>query len=247
MNAATAYEQSRLLEVFLRVHPAAKVVIIGLDDIWCLTRKLERYTPRPFPEWMYGKNRWLGYRELFNLYTVQQAGIQFATLLGWKPPVYGRAGYTSFVPDDRLYDPARVAFHLKVAAAAMPTGPAPADARDLPYPALDLLRNDLDRMPNRTRVILFFAPLNHVLRPTAGAVREEWDECKRRVTAIAGGRPGTVLVDFMIPSPITDNDFELLGFRALPDRRCRPAGDRPRSGGKRARVAAGRLRHPERR
>ncbi len=206
MNAATPYEQSRMLEVFLRAHAQPKLVVIGLDDNWCLAHTLQRYTPRPFPEWMYQPDRWLGYREMLNLYTVQQAGIQFATLLGWKPPVYGSDGYTSFVPDDRLYDPARVALHLRLAAAALPHLP-PHDSSALPFPALDLLlREDLERIPSKTRVILFFAPLNHVLRPESGGVRNDWDECKQRVTALAGARPDTVVVDFMIPSPITDDD-----------------------------------------
>ncbi len=206
MNAATAYEQSRILEVFLRAHAAPKRVVFGLDDVWCLTRRLTRYTPRPFPEWMYEPSRWIGYTQLLNLYTVQQAGIQFATLAGFKAPVYGRDGYTSFVPDDRLYDPARVAAHLREVAAAMPRGDAKVSPATLPYPALELLRDDLSSVPPSTTKILFFAPFNHVERADSGALRGEWDECKRRVTAMAAATPNSTVVDFMIPSPITDND-----------------------------------------
>jgi hypothetical protein len=206
MNAATAYEQSRLLGVFLRAHPAPKVVIVGLDDIRCLARSAERYTPRPFPEWMYDADRWRGYRELLNLYTVQQAGIQLVTLLGLKREVYGRDGYTSFVPPDSAYDRARVALHLRQAAAAMADVPAKAPARLLPYPAIDLLGEDLRAIPAATRVVLFFSPFNHVLQPRGGALREEWDECKRRVAAIAAAHPHATVADFMIPSPITEDD-----------------------------------------
>ncbi len=206
MNAATGYEQSRILEVFLRAHPTPKHVILGLDDIWCLTRRLARYTPRPFPEWMYEPDRWTGYTRLLNLYTVEQAGIQFATLTGFKAPVYGRDGYTRFVPDDRLYDPARVAVHLREVAAAMPRGDATVSPATLPYPALDLLRDNLSSVPASTTKILFFAPFNHVERADSGALRGEWDECKRRVAAMAAATPNTTVVDFMIPSQITDND-----------------------------------------
>ncbi len=206
MNAATAYEQSRILEVFLRAHPAPKVVVIGLDDIWCLTRQFERYTPRPFPEWMYDANRWAGYGRLLNLYSVEQAFIQLATVLGLKPEVYGRDGYTRFVPDDRLYDRARVAAHLREAAGFMPHGEAEVPPERLPFPAIDLLRPTLERIPPGTRKILFFAPFNHVQRPDAGGLLGEWNECKRRVAGIAAEVPNTVVVDFMIPSPITDND-----------------------------------------
>ncbi len=206
MNAATAYEQSRILDVFLRAHRSPKRIIFGLDDTWCLTRQLERYTPRPFPEWMYETNLWVGYTRLLNLYTVQQAGIQFATLLGLKPAIYGRDGYTRFVPDDRLYDPTRVAAHLRQAAAAMPIVSGAVPPATLPYPALDLLRDDLSRIPAATTKILFFAPFNHVLQPTSQALRGEWQECKQRVRAMAAATPNTALVDFMIPSPITTDD-----------------------------------------
>jgi hypothetical protein len=206
MNAATAYEQSQMLKVFLRAHAAPKAVVIGLDDIWCLTRKPMLYTPRPFPEWMYRANRWAGYTQLLNLYTVEQAGIQFATLLGLKPEVYGRDGYTSFVPDDSEYDPARVAAHLGEAARAMPKDTAPVSAAGLPYPAIDLLRDDLAATPAETLKIVFFVPLNHVLQPVAGKLLAEWKECKQRVMSMAARTPNTVVADFLVPSPITSND-----------------------------------------
>ncbi len=113
MNAATAYEQARILGVFLRAHPHPRAVIIGLDIAWCGIGPQPRYTPRPFPEWMYGRDRWRGYREMFNLYALTQAFAQFLHVTGLKPSRYGLDGYTSFVPDDRLYDPARVAMHLR--------------------------------------------------------------------------------------------------------------------------------------
>ena len=62
---------------------------------------------------MYDGNLWRGYREMFNLYAVQEAGQQFGILTGIKRQVYGSDGYTSFVPPDSEYDPARVAMHLR--------------------------------------------------------------------------------------------------------------------------------------
>ncbi len=108
MNAATAWEQSRMLALFARSHPAARTVIVGLDTAWC-TPAPERLTPRPFPDWMYGGPRWRGYREMLNLYAVQEAGSELWTVLGLKRRRYGLDGYTSFVPPESAYDPARVA------------------------------------------------------------------------------------------------------------------------------------------
>src|SRR5262249_11682217 len=91
MNSAEAYEQFRLLQVFARYHSDARVVMIGLDRVWCGTGdSYPKYTPRPFPEWMYDEGTLRRYLEMFNLYTVEQTGQQFAVLTGLKPPRYGR-------------------------------------------------------------------------------------------------------------------------------------------------------------
>ena len=66
---------------------------------------------------MYEGSLWRGYREMFNLYAVQEAGQEFGILIGIKRQVYGSDGYTSFVPPDSEYDPARVAMHLRDAPA----------------------------------------------------------------------------------------------------------------------------------
>lgn len=208
MNDSTAYEQSRLMRVFIRAHPAARVMMVGIDVRWCVTGDdFQKLTPRPFPAWMYGTDPWRGYAEMFNLYSVQEAGQQFGVVTGIKAPSYGRDGYTSFVPPDSEYDPARVAMHLRQATlSALPgvrSGP-PATWR---FPALELLEKELDALPSPTRKILFFAPYNHVIIPKAdqsGAAG--WAECKRRIAALADAVPNGLAVDFMIPSPITDRD-----------------------------------------
>ena len=209
MNSATPYEQSELMAVFRRAHPDARTVMVGLDIGWCVTGDTyQKLTPRPFPAWMYGQSRWLGYLHLLNLYAVQEAGQQLGILVGVKKPVYGRDGYTSFVPPDSTYDPARAEAHLRAWG-----GPAvPGGARDGPpaswrYPALETLRADLAAFRPSTRKVLFFVPYNHTLFPPPGSEGAAvWSECKRRVAAIAAATPNTVVADFMRPSPITDND-----------------------------------------
>ena len=208
MNDATAYEQSQLLQVFARAHPDARMVMIGLDVGWCGTGdQLQKFTPRPFPAWMYHGSPWRGYGEMFNLYAIQEAGQQFGMLFGIKREVYGRDGYTSFVPPDSAYDPERVAEHLRQAGPAIPPGERSGDPATWRFPALELLRTDLDALRPATRKLLYFVPYNHVLLPqpdSAGAA--VWTECKRRVAALAEQVPNTVVVDFMRHSPITDHD-----------------------------------------
>jgi hypothetical protein len=206
MNAATAYEQTRMLDLFARNHPDAKFLILGLDIAWCGTGELQKYTPRPFPEWMYGDDRWRGYPEMFNLYALTEAVQQFAHLTRLKRSRYGADGYTSFVPDDRSYDRVRVAEHLRRDAAEIGGGEIAGSPATWRFPAIDLLQAALTGLPPGTRKLLYFAPYNHVLQPTDGPLAQVWAACKRHVATAAARVPNAIVADFMIPSPITRND-----------------------------------------
>src|SRR4051794_35352286 len=77
MNAATAYEQTRLFDVFVRAHPSPRVVMFGLDAGWCAST-FQWLTERSFPEWMYREDLWSAYLHVFSPYAVQEAANQFA-------------------------------------------------------------------------------------------------------------------------------------------------------------------------
>ncbi|HEY6439500.1 MAG TPA: hypothetical protein VIY55_05735 [Acetobacteraceae bacterium] len=207
MNAATAYEQSRLMAVFRTAHPAARVVIVGLDISYCVPGEAQqKFTPRPFPAWMYDGSLWRGYGEMFNLYALQEAGQEFGILAGIKRQVYGSDGYTSFVPPDSAYDPARVAQHLRDDQKFILPGGS-GDPASWSYPALDRLDGDVSALSENTRKILFFVPYDQKMMPAAespGALG--WRECKRRVTEMVKRLPNALAVDFMRPGPITDDD-----------------------------------------
>jgi hypothetical protein len=214
MNSATAWEQSRMLALFAHAHPAARMVIIGLDGAWCNMAPQES-SGRPFPRWMYAGSPWRGYREVANLYAVQEAANQFAVLVGMKRPRYGLDGYTDFLPDERLYDPVRVAQIFAQ------WGPAP-DIPTIPgavhvFPALSMLAKDLAALPAGTRKLLFFTPSHVDLQGNPGSdIAAVNAACKSAVASIAAGAPGTEVVDFLIPSPITrdrDNYWDPLHYR----------------------------------
>lgn len=203
MNAATAYEQSRLFEVFLRAHPQPRAVIIGLDHVWCDPAPLQRYTPRAFPEAFYEASPWPAYREMLSFYAVQEAVRQFAVLTGLMRPRYGRDGYTRFLPPEDRYDAARAAAHLP---------PVPQDAdwtkltppADVTFPPLALLQGMVSAAPAPTRLVLVFMPLWLGSQGAPGSdsfARAE--ACKRQVVAMARGRPNTVVLDYWRRSPIT--------------------------------------------
>ena len=224
MNSATAYEQWRLGMLFARHHPAAKVVLIGADIVWCETGDtLQKYTERNFPEWMYDDDTWNDYIHQFSLYAVEQAGIQLGVLTGLRPRRYGRDGYTDFLPDDSQYDLARARLHLY--AGGVPVAPAPVEppvemsdaARQaLRFPALPLLRDLLASLPQAEKIV-FLVPYHISAQPRPGS-REAiiWGECKARLEALVASVPRARLVDFMIPSPVTradDNYWDPLHYR----------------------------------
>ncbi len=203
INAGTAWEQSQLLAQFARSHPAPRRVILGLDQVWCETGPLRRLTPRPFPEWMYGDSPWRGYGEILNLYAAEEAGKQAMALLGFGRARYGRDGYTNFLPDDSLYDAARI----------LPTlVPPPSPPAQHPPPRFDfaphvLLRDALAMLPRETEVLVYLAPYHWSLQAQPGTIGEQqWAACKDAIAEIVRRRPGAVLADFMIPSAITRED-----------------------------------------
>lgn len=203
MNAATAYEQSRLFEVFLRAHPDPRAVVIGLDHVWCDAGPLQRYTPRAFPEAFYEASPWPAYREMLSFYAVQEAGRQFAVLTGMMRPRYGRDGYTRFLPAEDRYDAAR-------AAAGLPPLPAETSRHvetapaDVPLPPLALLDRMVAATPGQTRLVLVFMPLWLGAQGAPGSGSAAVTEaCKRQVVAMARARPGTVVLDFWRASQIT--------------------------------------------
>jgi hypothetical protein len=208
MNDATVYEMSRLFRVFRRAHPAPDMVMVGLDVRWCVTGdSYEKLTPRPFPEWMYHRDLWRGYGEMFNLFAVQEAGKEFGVLTGLKRQDMGDDGYTRFVPPDSEYDPARALAHLQEAGPEMPPGDPTGDPAGWRYPALEVLHDDLATLPPRSRKLLFFVPYNHrLLSPPDDPRAHLWNECKRRAVQLGRAIPNSVVVDFMLPTPITEAD-----------------------------------------
>ncbi|WP_428377067.1 hypothetical protein [Lichenicoccus sp.] len=202
MNAATAWEQERLLLLFARSHPHAHALILGLDASWCLAGPgSPRLTGRPFPAWMYGGTRWRGYGQMLSLYAVQEAANQASAALGLKRRHYGVDGYTNFLPPDAAYDAARVEaiFRSWGHVDETPAGAAPVV---LPYvaglPAL------LARLPPDAVKLLYFPPITDETMGVAGSrTRASWDACKRLAVAAAERTPDSVVLDFAQPDAIT--------------------------------------------
>ncbi len=201
MNSASAWEQSRLLTLFLRRHPAPRLVMIDIDAAWCRPGMIFEREVRPLPRWMYRGSPWQGYRHIFNLYAVQEAANQLSVMLGWKPPRYGLDGYTNFLPPDQRYDPARVGATFRDWGAP---SRAPATTAPLSFPTDALLAEDLAAIPAATPKLLFLPPITAEQQGADGTeLARVWATCKRSVLNVAAGVPNVTVVDFMLANAVT--------------------------------------------
>ncbi len=216
MNSSVAWEQYRILGVFLDHHPAPRVVVMGLDDDRWLApgTTLPHSVPEyPFPEWLFDDDPWNDLPHMFDTWTLERARRQLVVLLGMRRPTYGYDGYRSFLPDFGTYDleKAERLLHATPQRGGEPRDPpidlSEAERRRLVYPADALLERILARLPTPTELVLFFPPYHHLHLPAEGShAAAVLEEGKRRVADLARGRPRTRVVDFMISSPITERD-----------------------------------------
>jgi hypothetical protein len=194
------------MDVFISHHPDARVIMVGLDGLSCVTSGgLQKFSQWAFPEWLYQENRWADYLHMFNLYALERAGQAFAEFTHLKPRVYGLDGYTRFTPPDSEYDVARAAAQLRDATVVVPGGARAGDPSGWDFVGLDLLAARLTRLAPATVKLLYFVPYYRALRPppeSPGA--RVWTECRRRAVALARRTPHAFVIDFMIQSAITD-------------------------------------------
>jgi hypothetical protein len=212
MSDAMAWEQKTMLDLFLRTVGPPKVLIVGLDTVWCDQHAdRHRITFRGFPSWLYGNHPWQGFLSLFNYGTAEIA----ARLVGWHVGLYRERirfdGYQVFVPPESQYDPLRA--HYKIwngvppLPARLPPPPlSPAQRRQLKFPALAWLDAGLARIPSASLKILAFMPVHVAAQPVPGTHAAEVEaECKARIVAIARKR-GAKVIDWRVASPLTRND-----------------------------------------
>ncbi|WP_085899246.1 hypothetical protein [Kiloniella majae] len=212
MNSATSYEQFRLFEVFIKTHPAPKNIIIGLDIVWCNAGKdADKYTFRAFPEWMYDNNPWNDIPHMLNFKTLETLGKQAGYLIGIKDAKYLPTGYANFLPPIEKYDLNKARLNIygsETPKEKTPTSePAQYNPNDFNYPSHDYLENMLDKIPAETKKILMFVPYHRYIQATPGSLSAaQWKECKNRIIAMSATRKNSFLIDFMIPSLITNKD-----------------------------------------
>lgn len=209
MDSMTAWEQSRIIDYFIRKAGEPKVILIGLDGVWCDPDAAHhRITFRGFPDWLYDDNSLRAFAYLLNNGTVEIAGRLVGFNLGLYPERVRDDGFEVFVPPDDTYDLERARGHIWVDGKRRhpPTDPVrDAVPQAFSFPALTWLDDALAQMPH-SRKILAYMPVHVAAQPPAGSAGGQLEaQCKRRIASIALERHA-VVIDWRIPSPLTEND-----------------------------------------
>jgi len=213
MNSATAWEQQKMMEYIIHKAGPPKVLIVGLDHVWCNSHAdRERITARGFPDWMYDDNPWNDYLYLLNSSTLEIAGRLVAYQFGFHHLRMRFDGYQVFVPPESKYDVTRARQHIWDSRKSEPPPDVPpppllpVERAALTFPALAWLDATLAKLPRSTLAILAFMPAHVVAQPWPGTHAAAIEaECKARIADIARIR-GAKVVDWRINSVLTRND-----------------------------------------
>ena len=210
MNSATAYEQIEMLNLFLRHHPGAKHIVIGIDDAWCRPGKeIQKFTFRPFPPWMYDENRWNDLLYLFNDKALENAVRLVEYWAGKREAKYDGTGYRDFTEDFGEYDITVIKEKLslglykqnELAPNKLILQNEDIDDRFL-YGAHSLLASRLSSFSNVELTVLFM-PLhaNYLHRSAAN-----YKNCKARILRIGGNHQNVKFIDRMQIDEMTTDD-----------------------------------------
>ena len=217
MNAATPFEQSKAVGLYLAHMPQLRAIVWGIDDNWCekdATAPEKLLTERPFPPWLYEGSAWASIPHLFNLRTLEISSRVALNRLGRMKPRLPRNGYDVFLPPDSTYDAARAHEHIwfakgkaqAVEPASPPYEASAGERASWRYPGVELLDETVMPFPQRARLIILLPPEHVAGLPQPRSFDEAYrDECKRRLAEIANAHRG-FLLDFAIPSPLTRED-----------------------------------------
>ena len=204
MNSATAYEQMEMLKLFLRHHPKAKNIVIGIDDAWCRPgTELQKFTFRPFPPWMYDENRWNDLLYLFNDKALENAVRLIEYWLGKREAKYDRTGYRDFTEDFGERNSTLNAPILRSEGLLRPNALEAIDNQESVFAAHELLATMLYQRSLVPTVTLLFMPM-HGAYLFQGGVNYQY--CKGSIKQLIRKVKDVGIIDRMRIDPLTTND-----------------------------------------
>ena len=219
MNSATAYEQIEMFKLYLRHHPNAKNIVLGIDDAWCQHgQEIEKYTFRPFPPWMFDENPLNDYFYLFNDKALENAVRLIEFWSGKREAKYDETGFRDFTLDFGAYDIDEVRRRMGISVRDVE------ELRDddLPavklegrvYPSHKLLTVFGHKLSQSSaKAWLVFMPMNgNYLRKGAA----NYQACKASIHQQLGSLEPVEFIDFMKIDELTkrtENYWDSLHFR----------------------------------
>jgi hypothetical protein len=189
-------EQLAIADWFRRRHSGADLTLVfGLDMTWCTT---EQPIPLayPFPFWLYDRSR-IDYALNMMRYKSLEAALRKLKLLLGRERVAASDGYHDYDTGHVYRAPA---FESEDAAAQAPAPPG------TDFSAPPLLETFLAQLGPGAKLMLVMVPRHARTLPRAPADMRQLDACKARYRAIAGARPGTAFLDFLVDSAMTRAD-----------------------------------------
>ena len=207
MNSATAYEQGRMHEIFLRHHPQPRYLVLGMDGTWCSrAKRIDRYTFRDFPEWMFDDDQWNDLFYLFNDKALENAARMLELLIGTREPKYRRDGYRDFTLDfgafdadavtNRLYEDGNRDYRDAQILASL-------NHPEWHYPLAESLRDLVQRTPDSSRWALVFLPLHGRY---VAKLADNMAECKARIVRLFSDMDNVAVLDYLYVSALTRTD-----------------------------------------
>lgn len=210
VHGATPYEQMRILDLVLRQKPAPRLVILGLDDVWCEAAPARYHPQVQFPEWLFDDSRLGHFTHLLNWRAVELARRKFEIAWDVSKKRVAATGFNDDLPSDGTWSlekaMPRLTADMRLVADRMASSPSGAT-----FPAAALLEDTLRHLDARTRLIVIFMP-SYMPHEAAGIAP---DACKDRFADILRKRAGT-MIDFMLPTAWTTNPsnyWDRLHFR----------------------------------
>jgi hypothetical protein len=200
-------EQITLMRYFLRHHPGAEAMVLGVDEYWC------QHDPSlpvmfPFPFWLYrGDLEYFTHLLSTRAFTDAQTRIKLA--MGLAQPADPR-GYVDYDTGHtwNFHPPATPAPDIGTAAAEK--------SANTYFPALEELDVLLSELPPQTRLVTMIPPVYHTALPRPGTqAAADLPACKAELAHRLGGR-ADALLDYLVDGPIShdpENFMDLVHYR----------------------------------
>jgi hypothetical protein len=201
VHGATPYEQMRVLDLVLRQKPAPRMVILGLDDVWCSRVEPARYHPQvQFPDWLFDDSRLGHLTHLLNWRAVELARRKLEIAWNASKARVAPNGFNDDLPPDATWSLEKAMPRLIADVERATDGIDSSSGAASSFSAASLLDATLSRSTDATRLLAVLMPT--YLPPNAARVAP--DACKAIIADIVRKRGGTTL-DFMRPSAWTTN------------------------------------------